>query len=129
MPVSGLGDYDSTNVFARILRGEIPCREVFRDAHALAFHDIAPRAPVHVLVIPTGPYVSMADFSARASEQELAGFWRAVGTVAKALGLEAPGYRILANMGQDAHQEVPHFHVHIFGGRPLGPMLAERSGG
>jgi diadenosine tetraphosphate (Ap4A) HIT family hydrolase len=125
MPVSGLGDYDRNNVFARILRGEIPCREVFRDAFALAFHDIAPRAPVHVLVIPTGAYVSLADFSAHAPEGEIAGFWRAVGTVAKALGLEAPGYRILANMGFDAHQEVPHFHVHIFGGRPLGPMLVE----
>jgi diadenosine tetraphosphate (Ap4A) HIT family hydrolase len=125
MPVAGLGDYDSNNVFARILRGEIPCREVFREGFALAFHDIAPRAPVHVLVIPTGPYVSLADFSAHATEGEIAGFWRAVGAVAKGLELEAPGYRILANMGFDAHQEVPHFHVHIFGGRPLGPMLVE----
>jgi len=125
MPVSGLGDYDSNNVFARILRGEIPCREVLRNRFALAFHDIAPRAPVHVLVIPTGPYVSLADFSAHAAEGEIAGFWRAVGEVAKSLKLEAPGYRILANTGFDAHQEVPHFHVHIFGGRPLGPMLVE----
>ncbi len=123
MPVAGLGEYDHTNVFARILRGEIPCKEVFRDSHALAFHDINPQAPVHVLVIPTGAYVSLADFTARASADEIAGFFRAVGSVAKALGLESPGYRILANMGHDAHQEVPHFHVHIFGGRPLGPML------
>jgi diadenosine tetraphosphate (Ap4A) HIT family hydrolase len=125
MPVSGLGEYDSNNVFARILRGEIPCREVYRDAHALAFHDIVPRAPVHVLVIPPGPYVSLADFSALGSADEIAGFWRAVGAVAGKLGLEPHGYRILANMGGDAHQEVPHFHVHIFGGRPLGPMLVE----
>jgi diadenosine tetraphosphate (Ap4A) HIT family hydrolase len=125
MPVSGLGDYDRNNVFARILRGEIPCREVLRNTFALAFHDIAPRAPVHVLVIPTGPYVSLADFSAHATEGEIAGFWRAVGSVAKSLELEAPGYRILSNMGFAAHQEVPHFHVHIFGGRPLGPMLVE----
>jgi diadenosine tetraphosphate (Ap4A) HIT family hydrolase len=125
MPVSGLGDYDDANIFARILRGEVPCREVFRDRFALAFHDIQPRAPVHVLVIPTGRYVSMADFSARASQEEIAGFFKAVGSVAKALGLEEPGYRILANMGGHAHQEVPHFHVHIFGGRPLGAMLVE----
>jgi diadenosine tetraphosphate (Ap4A) HIT family hydrolase len=128
MPVSGLGEYDGGNIFARILRGEIPCREVYRDAFALAFHDIQPRAPVHVLVIPTGAYVSLADFSARAPAEDVAGFFRAVGLVAKRLGLEEPGYRILANMGQHAHQEVPHFHVHIFGGRPLGPMLVEPLG-
>jgi diadenosine tetraphosphate (Ap4A) HIT family hydrolase len=128
MPVSGLGEYDSGNIFARILRGEIPCREVYRDAFALAFHDIYPRAPVHVLVIPTGAYVSLADFSAHASAEDIAGFFRAVGLVAKTLGLEEPGYRILANMGQHAHQVVPHFHVHIFGGRPLGPMLLEPRG-
>ncbi len=125
MPVAGVGEYDSNNIFARILGGEIPCREVFRDEYALAFYDIHPRAPVHVLVIPTGAYVSLADFSAKASPEELAGFFKAVGMVARNLGLEAPGYRILANTGLDAHQEVPHFHVHIFGGRPLGPMLVE----
>jgi histidine triad (HIT) family protein len=123
MPVSGLGAYDDQNIFARILRGEIPSRKVFEDEWAFAFHDIRPQAPVHVLVIPKGRFVSLADFSARASEAELAGFWRAVGAVARELGLEAPGYRVLANMGEHAAQEVPHFHVHIFGGRPLGRML------
>lgn len=123
MPVAGLGPYDAQNIFARILRGEIPCRRVFEDTHALAFHDITPRAPVHVLVIPKGPYVSFADFSARGSDAEVAGFFRAVGQVATALGLDAPGYRLLSNMGADGGQEVPHFHVHLFGGAPLGPMI------
>jgi diadenosine tetraphosphate (Ap4A) HIT family hydrolase len=123
MPVSGVGEYDDGNVFAKILRGEIPCKKVFEDAWALAFHDIAPLAPVHVLVIPKARFVSLADFSARASEAEIAGFWRAVGAVARDLGLEAPGYRILANVGAHGGQEVPHFHVHLFGGRALGRML------
>jgi diadenosine tetraphosphate (Ap4A) HIT family hydrolase len=99
---------------------------VFEDEWALAFHDINPQAPVHVLVIPKGKYISLADFTAKASDAEIAGFFRAVGTVAKMLDLEAPGYRVLANMGEHSHQEVPHFHVHIFGGRPLGRMLADR---
>jgi diadenosine tetraphosphate (Ap4A) HIT family hydrolase len=124
MSVTGLPPYDDANVFARILRGEIPCRKVHEDAHALAFHDIAPQAPVHVLVIPKGSYVSVADFSASASEAEITGFWRAVAKVAKDLGLEQGGYRVLANMGGDGGQEVPHFHVHIVGGRQLGRMLA-----
>ena len=124
MPVSGLPPYDDQNVFARILRGEIPCRKVHEDVHALAFHDINPQAPVHVLVIPRGSYRSWADFSATAGDAEIAGFVRAVGTVARALGLEEPGYRLLANAGLNAHQEVPHLHVHLFGGRHLGPMLA-----
>jgi diadenosine tetraphosphate (Ap4A) HIT family hydrolase len=115
--------YDPNNVFARILRGEIPCRKVHEDAWSLAFHDINPLAPVHVLVIPKGPYVSMADFSARASDAEIGGFVRAVGAVARQLGLDEPGYRILANHGAAANQEVPHLHVHLFGGAPLGPML------
>jgi diadenosine tetraphosphate (Ap4A) HIT family hydrolase len=123
MPVAGLPPYDEQNVFARILRGEIPCRKVFENEWALAFHDIAPQAPTHVLVIPKGPYCSFADFSASATDNEIAGFVRAVGTVAKDLGLEAPGYRLLANMGADSGQEVPHFHVHIFAGRPLGRMI------
>jgi histidine triad (HIT) family protein len=124
MPVSGLGAYDDTNIFARILRSEIPSKKVFEDEWAYAFHDINPQAPTHVLVIPKGRYVSLADFSARASEAEIAGFIRAVGQVARELGLEVPGYRLLANMGEDAGQEVPHFHVHLFAGRSLGPMLA-----
>ncbi len=126
MPVSGLGPYDDNNIFARILRGEIPSRRVWEDEWAVAFHDINPQAPVHVLVIPRGRYVSLADFSANASEAEVAGFWRAVGRVARDLGLEEPGYRVLANMGPHSGQEVPHFHVHLFGGGPLGPMLARR---
>jgi diadenosine tetraphosphate (Ap4A) HIT family hydrolase len=124
MPVSGLPPYDPSNIFARILRGELPAKRVHEDAHALAFHDINPQAPLHVLVIPKGPYVSAADFHATASEGEIAGFWRAVAQVAKSLGLEEPGYRLLANVGHDAGQEVPHFHVHLFAGRPLGRMLA-----
>ena len=123
MPVAALSAYDDTNIFARILRGEIPCQRVYEDAFALAFHDIAPQAPVHVLVIPKGRYVSWADFSAQASDAEIAGFVRAVGQVARDLGLETPGYRLLANAGVHAHQEVPHLHVHIFGGRQFGAML------
>ena len=126
MPVSGVGPYDDGNIFARILRGEIPSRRVWEDEWAVAFHDINPQAAIHVLVIPRGRYVSLADFSAQASEAEIAGFWRAVGRVARELGLEEPGYRVLANMGPHSGQEVPHFHVHLFGGRPLGPMLARR---
>ncbi|MBE7210273.1 MAG: histidine triad nucleotide-binding protein [Gluconacetobacter diazotrophicus] len=129
MPVSGLAPYDPGNVFARILRGEIPARRVFEDEYALAFHDIAPHAPVHVLVIPKGEYVSFADFSARAPDAAIAGFVRAVGHVARELGLEEPGYRLLSNMGAHAGQEVPHFHVHLFGGGPLGPMLARTTTG
>ncbi|WP_273461929.1 histidine triad nucleotide-binding protein [Sandarakinorhabdus limnophila] len=124
MPVDALGSYDENNIFARVLRGEIPCKRVHETPHALAFHDINPQAPIHVLVIPKGPYRSWADFSATASEAEIAGFVRAVGEVAKLLGLEEPGYRLLANAGVNAHQEVPHLHVHIFGGKALGPMLA-----
>ena len=123
MPVPGLGAYDPANIFARMLRGEVPCTTVYEDDFALAFNDIAPQAPVHVLVIPKTPHVSFADFASSAAPETIAGFFAAVAKVAKQLGLEEPGYRILANMGQHAHQEVPHFHVHIFGGRPLGPML------
>jgi histidine triad (HIT) family protein len=115
--------YDENNVFARILRGEIPCKRVHEDEFALAFHDIAPQAPVHVLVIPKGRWVSFADFAARASAQEIAGFWRAVGHVARQLGIEAGGYRMLSNIGADGGQEVPHFHVHLFAGRRLGRMV------
>jgi len=123
MPVAALGAYDTANVFARILRGEIPCNKVFENDYALAFHDINPQAPIHVLVIPKKPYVSFADFAAEAPPPMVAGFFKAVATVARSLNLEDPGYRILANSGWNAHQEVPHFHIHIFGGRPLGAML------
>jgi histidine triad (HIT) family protein len=124
MPVSGTGPYDPQNIFARILQGDIPSRRVYEDEWAIAFHDIAPQAPVHILVIPRGPYVSLSDFVATAPDAEIAGFFRAVGQVARQEGLEAPGFRILSNMGVDAGQEVPHLHVHLFGGGPLGPMLA-----
>lgn len=115
--------YDSNNIFARILRGEIPCKKVFESEHALAFHDINPQAPIHILVIPKGAYVSFDDFSASASPAEIVGFIHSVGEVARTQGVAANGYRLLANHGPDSHQEVPHFHVHIFGGRRLGRML------
>ncbi len=123
MPVIGLDPYDDQNIFAKILRGEIPNKTVYEDEWVLAFHDIGPQAPTHVLVIPRGAYVSFADFSAKASDAEIAGFMRAVGKVAKLLGLEEPGYRLIANMGEHSGQEVPHFHMHIVGGRPLGRMV------
>ena len=116
--------YDDNNVFARILRGEIPCTKVYEDEHTLAFHDINPQAPVHVLVIPKGAYVSMDDFAAGASDAEIAALFRAVRRVAEQMGVTGPGWRMLANAGADANQEVPHLHIHIFGGRNLGPMLA-----
>jgi histidine triad (HIT) family protein len=115
--------YDRGNVFALILRGEVPCTKVYEDEHVLAFRDINPQAPSHVILIPKGEYVSADDFSERASEQELAAFTRAVAKIAKAEGITETGYRILSNHGAAAHQEVPHFHLHIFGGRDLGPML------
>jgi diadenosine tetraphosphate (Ap4A) HIT family hydrolase len=124
MPIDATRPYDPANIFARILRGEVPCEPVYEDDHALAFNDIAPAAPHHVLVIPKGAYVSWDDFSARASDAEIAGFVRAVGHVARAAGLAAPGYRLLANTGPHGGQEVPHLHVHVLAGRPLGPMLA-----
>ncbi len=118
-------DYDDDNVFAKILRGDLPCNKVYEDDHALAFHDINPQAPVHVLVIPKGRYVSMADFTATASADEQAGLIRAIGNTARELGLVDAGYRVLANAGRDSHQEVMHLHFHIFAGRPLGPMLED----
>jgi histidine triad (HIT) family protein len=123
--------YDPTNIFARILRGELPCKRVFEDEHVLAFEDIRPLAPVHILVIPKGSYISMADFTASASDAEVLAFTRAIGRIARERGLDEPGYRVLANHGADANQEIPHLHVHIFGGRPLGRMLSRsvESGG
>ena len=124
MPIDATRPYDESNIFARILRGEIPCAKVYEDEYALAFNDIAPQAPIHILAIPKGAYVSWDDFSARASAEEIAGFVRAVGRIAREAGLVEPGYRLLANVGRNSGQEVPHLHVHIFGGRGLGPMLA-----
>jgi diadenosine tetraphosphate (Ap4A) HIT family hydrolase len=117
--------YDANNPFARILRGEIPCKKVHETEHALAFHDIRPQAPVHVLVIPKGAYVDMDDFTLHASDAEVAGFFRAVGETARKLGVVAAGYRVLSNLGTDARQEVFHLHVHIFGGRDLGGMIRQ----
>ncbi|HYM29985.1 MAG TPA: histidine triad nucleotide-binding protein [Candidatus Cybelea sp.] len=115
--------YDPNNVFARILRGELPAKKVLETKHAFAFHDIRPLAPVHVLVIPKGAYRDMDDFTRNASAEEIADLFAAVGQAARQLGLAAGGYRVLANTGADAHQDVPHLHIHIFAGRPLGPML------
>jgi diadenosine tetraphosphate (Ap4A) HIT family hydrolase len=124
MPIDPTQPYDDNNIFARILRGEIPSTKVYEDEYAFAFHDINPLAPVHILVIPKGPYVSWDDFSENGSDAEIAGFVRAVGKVARDQGLVGLGYRVLANIGMRGGQEVPHLHAHIFGGEPLGPMLA-----
>ena len=124
MPLDPTQPYDDSNIFAKILRGELPSTKVYEDDWALAFHDINPLAPVHILVIPKGAYVSWDDFSEKASNEEIAGFVRAVGKIARDQQLVVQGYRLLANTGKRAGQEVPHLHVHIFGGQPLGPMLA-----
>jgi diadenosine tetraphosphate (Ap4A) HIT family hydrolase len=118
--------YDDTNIFARILRGEIPNKTVYEDEYVLAFHDIGPKAPVHVLVIPKGRYQDIVDFGANASPEEIAAFWRAVSKVAADLGVTGAGFRTIANTGLNGGQEVPHFHIHILGGSPLGPMVAGR---
>jgi len=115
--------YDKNNVFARILRGEIPCKKVHEDEHTLALHDINPQAKVHILVIPKGAYVSLDDFVTKASAREITALMRAVGKVARDFGLTEGGYRVLANCGRHAHQEVPHLHIHLFGGQPLGRMI------
>src|SRR6476619_5170148 len=124
MAIDPTQPYDDNNIFAKILRGEIPSTRIYEDEFAYAFPDINPVAPTHILVIPKGAYVSWDDFSARAPDAEIAGFVRAVGKVARDEGLVAPGYRLLANVGAHGGQEVPHLHVHLFGGRGLGPMLA-----
>lgn len=125
MPIDATQPYDDKNIFARILRGEIPCTKVYEDDWALAFEDINPQAAIHTLIIPKGRYVSWDDFSTNATTDEIAGFVRAVGTVSRDKGLAAPGYRLLANVGAHGGQEVPHLHVHLFGGEPLGPMIAK----
>ncbi|MEM1388408.1 MAG: histidine triad nucleotide-binding protein [Pseudomonadota bacterium] len=116
--------YDDQNIFAKILRGEIPNKTVLETEHSLAFHDINPQAPVHVLVIPKGAYVTFDHFAQEASAEEIADYVRAVGTCCKDLGVAADGWRLISNAGRDAVQEVPHLHVHILAGRPLGRMLA-----
>ena len=125
MPIDPRAPYDDDNIFAKILRGEIPCNRVYEDEHSLAFHDIRPQAPLHVLVIPKGAYVSWDDFTDKAADGEIAGFMRAVGEVTRQLGVDGPGYRLMVNMGGHGHQEVPHLHVHIFGGRQFFHMIAD----
>lgn len=119
--------YDSNNIFARILRGEIPCKKILETEHSLAFHDIAPKAPVHALVIPKGAYVDMSDFAARASAAEMEDFFKAIGAVAKQTGLDDHGYRAISNCGVDGGQEVPHLHIHLLGGGPVGPLVAGKN--
>ena len=124
MPVDPTQPYDDDNIFAKVLRGEIPSTKVYEDEWAIAFEDINPQAAIHTLVVPKGRYVSWDDFSARAPDEEIAGFVRAVGKVAREKGLVEPGYRLLANVGENGGQEVPHLHVHLFGGQKLGRMIA-----
>ena len=126
MPIDPTLPYDENNIFAKILRGEIPSHKVYEDEWSYAFEDINPQAPVHTLVIPKGPYVSWDDFSAKASAEEIAGFVRAVGHVARGMGLVEPGYRLLANIGRHGGQAVPHLHVHILAGQFIGPMEMAR---
>lgn len=126
MPIDATSPYDDENIFAKILRGEIPSTKIYEDEWAYAFPDISPQASLHILVIPKGRYVSWDDFSAKASVEEIAGFIRAVGQVARDHGLVEPGYRLMANLGAHGGQEVPHLHVHLFGGEPLGPMISRR---
>ncbi|MGY6412088.1 MAG: HIT domain-containing protein [Alkalilacustris sp.] len=124
--------YDTQNVFARILRGEIPCDKVLETEHSLAFRDIAPQAPHHVLVIPKGAYVNHDHFALEASDVEILDYTRAIGRVCEMLGIrpgaDGKGYRLISNAGEDAVQEVPHLHIHILGGRPLGRMLQKAPG-
>jgi diadenosine tetraphosphate (Ap4A) HIT family hydrolase len=120
--------YDPNNVFARVLRGELPCKKVYENDHVLAFEDIRPLLPTHVLVIPKGAYVTMDDFTAQASGEEIAALFRAVGTVARLRGVDAGGYRVIINSGANGHQEVPHLHVHVLGGRPVGRMVGRMVG-
>ncbi len=117
--------YDEENIFAKILRDEIPCDRVYEDEYVLAFRDIAPKAPVHILVIPKGAYVSLDDFGARASADEVKGFFAAVSRIADAAGITESGFRAIANTGVNGGQEVPHFHVHLLGGGAVGPMVVQ----
>lgn len=117
--------YDPNNIFARILRGEIPCNKIYEDEFTLAFRDISPKAPVHLLVIPKGAYTDVLDFSTRASAAEIEGFWRAVSKIATEQNLQQNGFRSIANTGLHGGQEVPHFHLHILGGKEIGPMVRD----
>ena len=117
--------YDDQNIFAKILRGEIPCDKVYEDEYVLAFRDIAPQAPIHILVIPKGAYTSIDDFGTRASAEEMAAFFGAVAQIADEQGLTENGFRSIANTGDHGGQEVPHFHLHLLGGEPIGPMVSK----
>jgi diadenosine tetraphosphate (Ap4A) HIT family hydrolase len=119
--------YDDNNVFARIIRGELPSKKLYEDEHVLAFHDIAPQAPVHVLVVPKGRYIAQSDFHENAGEAEIAAFWRAVARICRELEVAERGHRLIANEGSDSGQLVAHFHVHILAGRRLGRLVAEDS--
>jgi diadenosine tetraphosphate (Ap4A) HIT family hydrolase len=117
--------YDPQNIFARLIRGELPANKVYEDEHVLALHDIAPKAPIHVMIVPKGPYTTISDFTANASDREILAFNRAIAKVVAELDLEQTGYRVISNNGGFGHQEVPHFHLHIVGGKSLGAMLPE----
>ncbi len=119
--------YDDENIFARILRGELPCKKVYEDSDVLAFEDINPQAKIHILIIPKGRYVSWDDFSQQADPGQMVALMRAAGMIACDYGLDQSGYRLLTNSGADGGQEVPHLHLHLFGGEALGPMLPRRS--
>ncbi len=116
--------YDENNIFAKILRGEIPCDKVYEDEYVLSFRDVNPQAKVHILVIPKGQYISLADFSAQASAEEITGFHRAVSKIVEDEGLTVNGFRAIANMGKHGGQEVPHYHLHLLGGAPVGAMVS-----
>ena len=120
--------YDKNNIFAKILRGEIPCDKIYEDSHVLAFYDVNPQKKIHALVIPKGPYINLDDFTSKASEKEIAALIKGIGTVAKKLGLSEAvngrGYRSLVNVGQNGGQEVPHLHFHILGGEKVGKMVS-----
>ena len=122
-----ISEYDRNNIFAKIIRGEIPSTKVYDDEHVMAINDIQPAAPVHVLVIPKGEYVSFDDFTSNAPSEEVASFFGTVRNIAKNLGLKENGYRLITNHGAHAAQSVPHFHVHILGGKPMGHLLGEQA--
>lgn len=122
MPHSISKSYDKNNIFAKILSGDIACKKVYEDEHALAFHDISPKAPIHVLVIPKRSSTCFDDFIAYSTDEEIIGFFKAVHKVSSSLGISESGWRLIANSGLDGGQEVPHFHVHLMGGTSLGEM-------
>lgn len=120
-------EYNDSNIFARILRGEIPSKKIDEDEHTLVFHDAFPKSKYHILIIPKKPYISYQDFSQKATADEMVSFSRMIGKVAASFGLDITGYRLLTNHGPHSGQEVPHFHMHLCGGEPLGPLLSQKS--